>query len=336
MPPTLTFGASAEPRPRSIAINLIVALAQTAALAGAAVLTGSAALRTQTVTSSADVAGGVFLVIGVIGSARKPDDRHPLGYGRERFFWSFVAAIGIFIGGFGVGFAETIQAYRHPQPAAAYLVGYAVLGVVTSLDAVALIAGLRPLRRRAVQRAIPLAAMLWRGTDPAVTTVVLSSTAGVAGGVLACAGLAARQLSGNAVFDALASGLISLVLLATSIVLLHTNRELLTGRGLPPERIERLREIVEAQAGVLGVPDIFALVVGPSTLIVDGDVVFDDHLDVPAVEVLIATIATALRDAMPAIAYVYLNPVAAHRPRRRPPRTYAIEPASAPSADTTR
>lgn len=56
----------------------------------------------------ADVAGSVFLLIGVVSSARPADDRHPLGYGRERFFWSFVAAVGIFIGGFGVAVAETI------------------------------------------------------------------------------------------------------------------------------------------------------------------------------------------------------------------------------------
>jgi len=113
-----------------------------------------------------------------------------------------------------------------------------------------------------------------------------------------------------------ASALIGLVLLATSVVLLHTNRELLTGRGLPAHEIERMRSAIIRQAGVLAVPDIFAIVVGPATLIVNGDVVFEDSLDVPAVEAAIVGAADELRRSWPAVAYVYLNPVAALRPRR--------------------
>jgi divalent metal cation (Fe/Co/Zn/Cd) transporter len=84
---------------RSVIVGLWVAIAQTVALAVAAALTGSAAMKTQTATNLADVAVGLFLLIGVISGDRPADDAHPLGYGRERFFWSFIAAVGIFIGG---------------------------------------------------------------------------------------------------------------------------------------------------------------------------------------------------------------------------------------------
>ena len=300
---------------RAVTVGLIASVAQTIALAVAAVVAGSAALRTQTVTSLADIAGSVFLLVGVLSSARPPDDRHPLGYGRERFFWSFVAAIGIFIGGFGTAAVETVEAYLYPRPGGGYLLGYTVLAVVLVLDAVSLAVGLRPLRVRAAQRHIPVTRLLWRGTDPAVTTVVLSSAAGVAGGVLAAAGLAGRQASGQALWDTAASALICVVLLATSGVLLHTNRDLLTGRGLSPAQVERLRAVVLGQPGVLAVPDIFGVVVGPASLIIDGDVVFDDDLDVPAVESVIVATADALRAELPAVTFVYLNPVAARRPR---------------------
>jgi divalent metal cation (Fe/Co/Zn/Cd) transporter len=162
--------------------------------------------------------------------------------------------------------------------------------------------------------------MLWRGTDPAATTVILTSAAGVIGGLIAAAGLAITQLTQRQAADATASALIGLVLLATSIVLLHTNRELLTGRGLPLADVTRMRQIVLEYDGVLAVPDMFAVVVGPSTVIVDGDVVFRDDLDVPAVEAVILAAASALRAVWPSVAYVYLNPVAAARPRRLPSR----------------
>ena len=313
-PPTPATPATADHR--TVWVGLGVTVAETIALAVAARATGSTALLTQTATSLADVAGSVFLLIGVISSRRVADQRHPLGYGRERFFWSLLAAVGVFVGGFGVALAETVHAWTDPRPPGSFLVGYTVLGVVLALDGVGLSAGLRPLLRRAADRELSVVGLLWRGTDPAATTVVLTNAAGVSGGVLAGGGLAVSHLTGSPVGDTVAGALIGIVLLATSIILLHTNRELLTGRGLPLAEITRMRDVVRQQAGVEAVPDLFAVFVGPATLMVDGDVIFEDALDVPAVEAAIVTAAAALRQDWPAIAYVYLNPVATPRARR--------------------
>ena len=301
---------------RSVTIGLFVAIAQTVALGVAAVMTGSAAMKTQTATNLADVAVSVFLLIGVVSSDRSPDDSHPLGYGRERFFWSFIAAVGIFLGGVGAAAAETLQMVFHPHTTGSYLVGYVVLAIVVCLDAVALAGSLGPLRRRAAERHLPLSRLLWRGTDPAVTTLVLSSTAGLAGGIVAALGLAGREITGSATIDAAASAVIGLILLATSVVLLHTNRELLTGRAIAQPEVVRMRTLVGAQPGVVAVPDLFAMVVGPAIVIVDADVIFEDGLTVPQVEQIIVDAAAALRTRWSTVAYVYLNPVAEHRPRR--------------------
>jgi cation diffusion facilitator family transporter len=313
---------------RSVVVGLCVAIAQTVALALAANITGSVAMKTQTVTNLADVAVGVFLLLGVLRSDRLPDTDHPLGYGRERFFWSFVAAAGIFVGGVGAATAETIEALLHPAQTGSYLVGYIVLAVVTCLDVAAFFASLSPLLRQAGARGVSLARVLWRGTDPAVTTVFLSSAAGLVGGLIAMAGLAVREGTQQPSADAIASALIGMVLLATSALLLHTSRELLTGRGVSPAVIERMRIVVAGQAGIIGVPDIFAIVVGPASLIVAGDVIFDDALDVPKVESAIVNAATELRQIWPTIVYVYLNPVAAHRARRRNLNRRAIGPSA--------
>ncbi|MGO9582575.1 MAG: cation diffusion facilitator family transporter, partial [Acidimicrobiales bacterium] len=101
--------------------------AETLALGVAAGVTGSIALRAQTAANAADVAVQVFLLIGVLSSVRPADETHPLGYGRERFFWSLFAALGIFVGGSGVAFDETVRSALHPSPVHSYLVGYVVL-----------------------------------------------------------------------------------------------------------------------------------------------------------------------------------------------------------------
>ena len=301
---------------RSVTVGLLAAVGQTIALGVAAVVTGSAALKTQTATNLADIAVSAFLLIAVVASNRPADDTHPIGYGRERFFWSFIAAVGIFIGGFGAAVAETLQTVFRPTPTGSYAVGYIVLAVVISLDVIALIGGLRPLRQRGAERHVPLGRILWRGTDPAVTTLVLSSVAGIAGGVVAAAGLGGSELTGSSLPDAAASALIGLILLATSVVLLHTNRELLTGRAVSQTQVNQMRQVIADRPGVVAVPDMFAIVIGPASVIVDADVIFEDGLNVPQVEGIIVDASTALRESWPSIAYVYLNPVAEHRPRR--------------------
>ena len=139
------------------------------------------------------------------------------------------------------------------------------------------------------------------------------------GGVVALAGLALSQLTGSPTPDTVASAMISVLLLAGSVLLLHQNRELLTGRGVPLPMVREMRRIVAAQPDVVDVPDLFAVVVGPSSLIVDGDVTLADDLDVPHAEQTIMRAAAALRERWPLIDYVYLTPVAKPRPRRAPP-----------------
>ena len=278
-------------------------------------MTGSAAIYSQTAAGLADVAVEIFLLIGVSRSARPADPRHPLGYGRERFFWSLFAAIGIFVGGGGVAIDQAIRMAQHPTRVTSYTLGYAVLAITVILDSVALAVILRPVRVLAAERGQSLRQLLVRSTDPATTTVVVGTLAGVVGGLAAIGGLTARQLTGSATPDALASALIGVVLMAGSVQLVRTNRDLLTGRGVAPALVDAMRVVIEAQAGVLAVPDLFAVVVGPSTLVVNGDVTIADDRGVPEVEAALASAAEALRRRWPFVVYVYLTPVAQHRPR---------------------
>ena len=146
---------------RSVLVSFAVSCAETLGLAVAAWVTGSAALRAQTAASAADVAVQVFLLIGVLSSVRPPDETHPLGYGRERFFWSLFAALGIFVGGGVLGIDEAVRSALHPAAVRSYPIAYLVLATTVALDAFALEIALRPLRSRrqdAVSRCGPTCA----------------------------------------------------------------------------------------------------------------------------------------------------------------------------------
>jgi cation diffusion facilitator family transporter len=300
---------------RSVLVSLAVNLCEALALAVAALVTGSVALRSQVAANGADVAVGVFLLIGVFSSIRPADDTHPLGYGRDGFFWSLFAALGIFLGGGGLALEGAISSALHPVPLHSYAVAYVVLATTAVLDVQALRIVLRPVRRQAVERGTSLRAHLRRSTDSAASTVVVSGGCAVIGCAIAAAGLVLTQLTQSQMPDTVASAAIGLLLLAASVLLLQRNRELLSGRGVPPAMVRGMAFTIAAQPGVVEVQDLFAVVLGPASLIVDGDVTFADELDVPALERTIMRCDAALRQHWPAVHYVYLTPVPSARPR---------------------
>ncbi len=301
---------------RSVLVSAAVNLVEAVGLAVASWISGSFALRAQTADNFAELAVGLFLCIGVLSSDRPSDETHPLGYGRERFFWSLFAALGIFIGGAGLALEGAIRSALHPSSITSYGVAYLVLSVTIVLDAIALMVALPPLRRQAITHGVSLRVHLLRNSDPALTTVAVSGGCALIGGFVAAIGLAASELIGSPTPDTLASGLIGLLLLVTSVFLLSTNRELLIGRGVPAATLTEMRRIVAEQDGVVKVPDLFAVFVGPSSVIVNGDVTFAASLSLHGVENAITQAAIALRKRWPAIEYVYLTPVPRARVRR--------------------
>ncbi len=296
----------------SIGVNVF----ETVMLGIAAWMTRSAGLRAQTADNVSELAVCVFLLFGLLSGRKESDDSHPLGYGRERFFWSLFASLGIFVGGGGLALDGAVRSALSPARVADYPIAYLALFVTLTLDVLSWFVSIRPLRLSAAERGLSVRAHLLRNSDPALTTIVLSGACAVIGGLVATAGLLFCEILGSSWPDTVASAMIGLLLLATSGFLLHVNRELLTGRGVAPSTIREMRKLIAAQFGVQHVPDLFGVVVGPASIIVDGDITFNDELSVTEVEAAIQTCSAALRKRWPAIEYVYLTPVAVARPRR--------------------
>src|SRR5690349_4233964 len=121
---------------RTVVVAVLVNIAITGAKAVAATLTGSAALWAETAHSLADTGNEVLLYVGVRRSRRPPDARHPFGYGQERWFWTFLAALGIFVIGGVFSIGEGLAAIRRPRPLESIPIGVAVLVISMVLEAV--------------------------------------------------------------------------------------------------------------------------------------------------------------------------------------------------------
>jgi cation diffusion facilitator family transporter len=302
----------------ALAINLVIA----AAKGSAALLTGSSALLAESAHSVADTGNEAFLLVALRRSQRPADQSHPFGYGAERFYWSLLAAIGIFVAGGVAAIYEGIRNLGHPEPLVRPLIAYGVLVVSLALEATSWITAYRQVRGESRGRGLPLGAYLRRTTDPTATTVFYEDSAAVIGIGFALVGVALHQLTGSAVPDALASIAIGVLLVLVAVRLASRERELLTNQSASPAIVAAIRRRLESSPGVRAVPRLEVLVIGPRTVLVTGEIdveeAAEDGAGAPGdgggVTALMASLRDQLR-AQPGVAEVYLTPVTTAGPR---------------------
>jgi cation diffusion facilitator family transporter len=212
--------------------NIAVAIAKTIA----AILTGSASLVAEALHSWADAGNEVFLLIAERSGRRMRDREHPLGYGRDVYFWSLFAAFGLFTVGAVLSVATGVQELLEPEPVTDYLVGYVVLAVAAVLESVSLTQSLRQVRRDSAALDRDAVDYVLNGSDSTLRAVVFEDVAALVGLALAGGSLALHQVTGLAFFDGLGSILIGVLLAVVAVLLIQRNRRFLVGAA-PPENV---------------------------------------------------------------------------------------------------
>ncbi|WP_418277382.1 cation diffusion facilitator family transporter [Isoptericola jiangsuensis] len=222
--------------------NAVVAVAKT----GAAMITGSASMLAEAVHSWADTGNEVFLLIADRRSRRPAGHDHPLGHGREAYVWSMFAAIGLFAVGAGVSVVHGIQELVHPEPAENLGIAYAVLAIAFVLEGVSFVKAVRQARGEARRSERDLVEHVLETSDPTLRAVVAEDAAALVGIVIAFVGVLAHQITGSAVWDAVGSIAIGVLLAVVSVVLVDRNRRFLVGEvGRPELRDAVLRHLLE-------------------------------------------------------------------------------------------
>ena len=285
----------------AVAANLLTAVAK----AVAAVLTGSAAMLAETTHSIADTCNEVLLYVGVRHGARPADGHHPFGYGKARYTWSLLAAVGIFVVGGLFAVADGVQTLRRPEPVTNVLVGVAVLLVCAGLEGMSWRTARRQLRAEAAARDLHLGEYLAISSDPTPAAVFLEDSAALIGLALALVALLLHIMTGSAVWDGAASLLIGLLLIVVAYLLIRRNAALLIDEAAPADVRERLRQAVAQEPWVAEVAELIAVYIGPKQLLVLVHVVPVDGTE------LTASVGRLRRRllAVPAIAAVEITPV---------------------------
>lgn len=214
--------------------TVLVALAANAVIAVlksvVAILTGSASMVAEAAHSWADAGNEVFLLIAERRSAKPADPGHPLGYGREAYVWSMLAAFGLFGVGAAVSVIHGITALGERAGDTNYLWAYVVLAAAFVLEGVSFLQARRQLRGAATRADMGRLDYLANTSNPTLRAVFFEDAAALVGIVLAAGGMGLHQFTGNPVWDAVGSILVGLLLGVVAVYLLARNMTFLVGQ----------------------------------------------------------------------------------------------------------
>jgi cation diffusion facilitator family transporter len=292
----------------ALAANLGIAVAKFVAAA----FTGSSAMLTEGFHSVVDSTNQLLLLYGERASNKPADDVHPLGYGREIYFWSFVVAILIFATGAGLSVYEGIKHIQHPGPIEGATIAYVVLGISFVLEGGSWLTAVREFRRTQGNQGWWQAVR--RSKDPSTFIVLFEDSAAMFGLVVAGLGIFLTHWTMNPVWDGAASVLIGIALAIVAFMLARESKGLLIGERADPALANAIRAAFVARPEVTGVQEVVTIHFAPRKVFVAASVDFEDPVAVGAIEHLIAETEAQLRKDWPQIATVYIKPKAALPP----------------------
>jgi len=288
----------------AIFANLGIAVAK--GIAG--LVSGSAAMLSEAAHSLADTTNQVLLLIAVKRSSRPADERHPFGYGRERYFWSLLAAVGIFVGGgvFAVyqGVSKLIEGGGESGH---YALTYAVLGIAFVLEGVSWTQAVRQLRADARNTNRRFKDELWATSDPSATTVFLEDTGALIGLLIAATGIGLSQVTGHHYWDPIASIVIGMLLAGIAYLLGRENRSLIIGEAADPRLRESIVSLMRSYPEVTSVDELLTMVTGRAQVLVAARVDLEDDLPASRVEAMARRMEAQIQQEHPWVHYFFLD-----------------------------
>jgi cation diffusion facilitator family transporter len=276
----------------------------------AGILVGSSAMLSEAAHSAADTLNQVLLLTSVHRGERPADARHPFGYGQERYFWSLLAAFGIFIAGAGFSVFEGVLALRRGNSESP-LLAYVVLMVSAIAEGTSLVRVLIQFRSEARRGNEEVLEHVRSSPDTTVKTALFEDTAALAGLGLAALGLALRQVTGSPVWDGAASIAIGALLVVVAFRLGLDSKDYLIGRAAAPKDLKVIQAEIENAQGVDALVSLRTMHLGPDHLIVAAQVAFDDGISADRAEDVADEIDRRLTGRIPIVTHVFLDPTQA-------------------------
>lgn len=289
----------------ALAANLAIAAGKLAA----GLISGSAALLAEAGHSFADTVNQVFLLIGINLSHTRANEKHPHGYGKEAFFWSFLAAIFIFVAGATFSFYEGIRTFveqhEHDRSTTELAIAYGVLVMATVFEAASFTVAVRGLLSGARRKGWSILRFIREAPDVTIKTVFFEDSAALLGLQIAITGLTLSELTGSEDWDAAASVSIGIVLAGVALMLGSQSRNLLLGAAASPETRQALGRVVRSFPEVLDVPRMLSMQLGANSVLVTGEITVQRGLTTEEIEDLVARIDDKITAEIPEVSETF-------------------------------
>lgn len=249
-------------------------------------LTGSSAMFSEGIHSVVDTGNQVLLLFGLKQAKKPPDEKYPFGYGKEVYFWSFVVAILIFAVGAGLSMYKGIEHISHPVEITDPFWNYIVLGAAIIIEGFVFYIAIKEFNKSKGDDKYLEA--IRKGKDPGLFVVLLEDAAAMLGLIVAVVGIALSQITGNYVFDGVASVAIGLILAMVAILLAIETKGLLIGESASKHVVDGIRDVLRQTRGVDKVNEVLTMHMGPDYILVNLSVEFSDHIKTGQMEVMIS------------------------------------------------
>ena len=277
----------------------------------AAVMTGSSGMMAEALHSLADTTNQVFLLLGLRFYRRPASDKHPFGYGKERFFWSFIAAIFIFGVGATYAIYEGYEKLRHPHPPENLQWAYWVLAISFVLESGSIALALYQEVKEAHHEGMTFGEYLRESKDPTAKTVIFEDSAALVGIIIAAVGIYLTEHhtgpSDGAYWDGLSSIVIGIVLAIVAFVLARSARGLLLGEAATAKSVERIRRAILEHPNVVEVIELLTMHLAPKQILVNAHINFRNDLATDDIERTINEIEELIKRAEPKVDMIFLE-----------------------------
>jgi cation diffusion facilitator family transporter len=294
---------------RGTVLIALVANATIAIAKGVAgIATGSSAMLAEAAHSVADTVNQGLLLVSLSLGERPPDEEHPFGHGKERFFWTFLACVLIFFAGAIFSLGDGIRRMIEPGEAGHFGLNYLILGLAAAAEGASLVRAYRQTRKGASEAGLPLREFVRQSTEPTTKTVLGEDTVAVIGVVAAFAGILLSQLTGSARWDAAGAIVIGCLLMYLAVWLGRNMRGLLIGEAARPLQRNQIRAALHGQPEIDALVDLRTMYVGPHRLLVAARVDIADGVTSREIEELADRIDMHLRRVVPDVYDVFLDP----------------------------
>ncbi|HEY7051651.1 MAG TPA: cation diffusion facilitator family transporter [Mycobacterium sp.] len=269
-------------------------------------ITGSSSMLAESVHSVADTSNQGLLLLGQRQARKAADRLHPFGYGRSRYFYSFVVALVLFTLGSVFALYEGYHKISHPEPLTSPVVAIVILFVAIALESYSF--------RTAMVESRPLkgSGSWWRfirtSRNPELPVVLLEDTGALVGLVFALIGVGMTVITGNAVWDGVGTVGIGVLLGVIAIVLMVEMQSLLIGEGATGAQERAIRQALDSTPHVQRVIHLRTQYLGPEEMLVAAKIALTPGSDLATIARAIDEAEARMRDAVPAARVIYLEP----------------------------